>query len=181
MKYPMAVQIARQVSDEMAPLVVRSKAVGSLRRRSPEVGDIEFVVEPRMIADLVGHETPDLDPLMAQAEKWGEISMAGTRMVQVKKVYGSSLTLELYLCWPPSDWGSMLVVRTGPWELGRALMGRLNHLGIKHQGHHLRRKATSELIPTPTEEDFFRAAGLPHIPVRLRDSWETFLSQGVPT
>lgn len=180
MKYPMAVEIARQISEEMKPFVVRSKAVGSLRRRKPEVGDIEFVVEPHMKADLVGDKTPDLDELKRQAAAWGEISMNGTRMIQVRKVFGTSLTLELYLCWPPSEWGSMLVVRTGPWELGRALMTRLNALGIKHSGHHLRRKATGELIPTPREEDVFRAAGVTHIPVRLRDAWEPFLAQGVP-
>lgn len=174
MPYDHAYNLAGRVSERIEPHVVRSKCAGSLRRRRKSVGDIEFVVEPKMVeVDLFGAEAPDLGPLKAEVLSWSRWVKGGERMWQVTDVFGvEDATLDLYFAHPPAEWGSLLAIRTGPWQLGRIAVTRLRHKGTPHRdgrvvGH-----------PTPTEEDFFRIADLNCPPPWERDAYaETLLRE----
>lgn len=165
-----AVEIAKGLSDDLAPVCVRSKVAGSVRRRRPTVSDIEFVVEPVMVTDLALQEGPAVEWIRSVAARWGEIVKAGPRMIQVRHVHGvNGLTCELYLVHRPAQWGSILAIRTGPRELGQLAVTRMRERGLRHVDGHVEDR-DGNLVPTPEEEDFFAAAGLRCLAPHLRDT-----------
>lgn len=174
-----AYDLARHASEEITPLVVRMKAVGSLRRKSRHVGDIEFICEPRMVeADLFGTMAPDIAPVRAAMERLGTWVKGAERMMQITDFHGvPGLKLELYLVHPPAQWGSQLAIRTGPWELGREVMRRMQQFGFGHNDGHAYRISDSALVPTPDEADFFSLARLPLMAPELRDEFAEQLTR----
>jgi DNA polymerase/3'-5' exonuclease PolX len=175
--FPEAYKLAEQVSRELAPHVDRIKAVGSLRRRRSRVGDIEFLVEPKQVAvDLFGTLKADIDPIRAELHQLGTWVKGGDRMMQITDLLGrAGLHLEVYLVHPPAQWGSLLAIRTGPRDLGHEAVTRMRENGLRHiEGRVMR---GTETIPTPTEEDFFRLAGLDCVPPHERDVYAGQLNQ----
>lgn len=166
-----AYPLAERVAGELKTHCQRIKAVGSLRRRRPRVGDIEFLVEPNLVeVDLFGTLQPDTEPLRVAMLQLGTWVKGGTRMMQVTDALGvPGLKLELYLVHPPAEWGSLLAIRTGPWELGRLAVSRMRDRGLRHLDGHVVRARTREAVPTPTEEAFFEAAGMETPPPHERD------------
>lgn len=157
-----AYQIAERLAAELAPVSERVKAAGSLRRKMPEVGDIEFVVEPRTRpVDLFGGRGPDVDPIRAIVSTWGEWVKGGEKMMQVRLPEG--IPAELYIVTPPAQWGSILAIRTGPKELSEYAVTQMKRRGMKHIGGHVEDRQGRQ-ITTATEEEFFRLAGLPCLP-----------------
>lgn len=168
-----ALELARQLVEELRPAVRRVKVAGSLRRRRPDVGDIELVVEPETYAvDLFGGVGPDLNEVRYIARSWGVLRLNGDRQIQVVGVKGiEGFKAELYLVHPPAQWGSILAIRTGPPDLGRIAMGRMLALGYKHQEGFVLRTADRRVMPTPEEEDFFRYAQLECRPASQREAY----------
>jgi DNA polymerase/3'-5' exonuclease PolX len=175
-----AFRIAGEVSKHLQPHCVRLKAAGSLRRRRPEVSDIDFVCEPRMVtADLFGTQVADVDPIRAALVYIGTWVRGGERMMQITDVFGrAGLKCEIHLVWPPAQWGSLLAIYTGPWELGRHAVTAMQRLGYRHEDGHVVEAATGRTIPTPDEADFFRLAGLPCWAPAFRENLWTRIEAG---
>ncbi len=175
-----ALEVARHLTEDLRPVVIRSKVAGSLRRRKEEVGDIELVVEPQLgVADLFGRRAPDLEMIRGVVEQWGNLRKAGDRMIQVTNVYGrEGLTVDLFLVHPPAQWGSILAIRTGPSDLSRLAVTLMRDRGFRHRAGFAVDVATSEPVPTPTEDGFFQLVGLPCLPPARRDAPEAFVPLG---
>ena len=175
-----ALAIAQDLVQDLAPVVVRVKVAGSLRRRAATVGDIELVIEPKTVvtqSDLfhTAPPSPDIEAIERVARSWGEVGKDGERFIQVRHVLGiDGLVCDLFVCWAPAQWGSTLAIRTGPARLGKWAVTRMHDFGLRHVAGHVERVATGETVPTPTEEDFFAAAGLPCLAPRLRDTRAAF-------
>ena len=168
--FEMAYATAKEVSERLSPTLEKLKAVGSLRRRRPSVGDLEFLAIPFFDEDLFGgHPKPCLDPVRLALRELGTWVKGGDRFMQVKDLLGrKGLSLDLYLVHPPAEWGSLEAIRTGPWELGLLCMMRLTKNGYKHVGGRVRKNGIT--IPTPTEEEFFKLAGIECLPPNQRDA-----------
>lgn len=183
--FEQALSIARQLAADLAPHVVRVKAAGSLRRRRPEVGDIELVVEPKLVAgDLFGAPAPDVQAVKDVAARWGTIAKGGDKYFQVEDLVGlEGLKCDVFLVTPPASWGSILAIRTGPAELGKWAVTRMISRGYRHVDGHVVRVSTGETVPTETEEQFFEYAGLPCLKPALRDSraaYQPVVTPGFP-
>ena len=178
-----ALAMAAEVVDELKPHVVRMKAVGSLRRQRSLVGDLEFVVEPHMVTvDLFGAEGPDLTALKARLLAIGAWVKGRERMIQITDLLGrQGMKLDLFLVWPPAQWGSILAIRTGPAGLGQYAVTKMRDFGYRHDRGRAVRESTGELVPTPTEEDFFALARVPCLKPRLRDAQLRALTNGRTT
>lgn len=163
-----AYEVARLLTAQLRPHVRRCKVAGSLRRRRREVRDLEIVVEPHFSPDLLGNEEPQLEMVRALVREWGDVLQEGPRKIKVR-LRDRDLTVELYLVHPPAQWGSILAIRTGPASLGHFAMIRFQERGLVHRDGHLE-DGDGNLIPTPTEEEFFRQAGLPCLPPARRES-----------
>jgi DNA polymerase/3'-5' exonuclease PolX len=172
MPWAEAYALAEHAAARLRPHVVRLKAVGSLRRRRERCNDLEFLAEPRMVeADLFGTMAPDLGGLRAALLELGTWVKGGERMMQITDFNGrAGLKLEIYLCHPPAQWGSLLAIRTGPYELGREAVTRMRERGVRHEDGRVVDQR-GNVIPTPTEEAFFGLAGLPCLAPNQRDQF----------
>lgn len=151
-----AYRLAGEVSRELVPHVVRVKAAGSLRRKRPEVGDLEFVAEPRMVtADLFGAVVADVNPIRKALEELGTWVKGAERMMQITDVLGRrGLNCEVNLVHPPAQWGSILAIRTGPYDLGRYAVTAMQKRGYRHERGHEGRNGDWDIemsAPVPPE------------------------------
>lgn len=161
--------IARDIQIGLGPFVRRSEIAGSIRRRAPMVGDIEIVAEPIMEeGGFFGMETPVTDPIMYYLAEIGLIGSAGARYMRSDNVLDSKLSLDLFLVHPPSQWGSILAIRTGPGTFSHYCMKQLRYRGLMHDHGRVVDVQTLEVMPTPHETDFFRLCGLPYMPPQER-------------
>lgn len=162
--------VAQTILRVLEPHVLRAEIAGSIRREKPTVGDVEIVAEPKTRAgDLFGTTAPDVEPIRAALEEIGEWEKGGERYMKVRNVMGSPLSLDLFLVIPPAEWGSILAIRTGPGELGQECVTRMKRRGYRHEKGRVLEIQTGLHVPTPTEEEFFRVAGVAHLAPPLRD------------
>lgn len=177
-----AYALAEEVSERLSPHVLELKVVGSVRRQRKTVGDIEFLARPVMNGDLFGGETPALEWLLAALATMGSITKAGERMMQVTDLFGrADLKLDLFLCWRPASWGSLLAIRTGPADLGRYVVTVMQRHGHRHVDGHAE-TLDGKRVSTDTEERFFALAGVPCVPPSQRDALiERLLREGINT
>lgn len=183
--FAQALDVARLVVAALQPAVQRCKVAGSLRRRRELVSDIEIVAEPLTVQDLAGEPYPDVDRVRQVMRKLGSVQKDGDRYQQYQLHAGRGLKVDLFLVHPPAEWGSILAIRTGPANLSQFAVMRMQRYGRHHVNGRIVITRSSmepldegdaglEVWPTPTEEEFFRAAMLPCLPPAQRDSPEAF-------
>lgn len=165
-----AVPVAQELGERLRSVCPRVKCVGSLRRKRPTVGDIEFVVEPPGQQNLFGGEAePLVEPVEALVRSLGEWVKGGTKYMKVADVLGSGLTLDVFVVTPPAAGGSTVAIRTGPADLGRYVVTVCKDYRIQHTRGHAVHMDTRERVPTDTEEQFFGLAMVPLVPATQRD------------
>lgn len=125
MKLIEARKVAEALVAHLRSDCTRIEIVGSVRRFSPEVGDIELLVIPNM--NPVPHERPQfgkpiprtyatcLDKTIDEMRKNEDISIYGDGD-RYKKIWlnYAGIQFDLFICIPPSHWGVQKVIRTGP-------------------------------------------------------------------
>lgn len=158
--------------------VLRMGAVaGSIRRKKPEVKDIEIVAEPILGLDMFGH--PDIHA-PSELDKWidssiqiGEIARGdknGKRYKQLIHV-SSGMKIDLFLVLPPAQWGAIMAIRTGPAAFSQWLVTPKQKGGALPSIYKQRDGALwykGELVETATEEAYFEKLGIPWIPPEKR-------------
>lgn len=157
--------LAIKVIDRLSPYVDRAEIAGSLRRGVEFPKDIEVVVIPSCISDdLFGDEERFTTREITDACcGMGRVLKSGTRYVQVDQVLGSPYRLDLFMVHPPAEWGTIFAIRTGPAPFSQEMVTRIRgRLWRCVDGHVVDDRG--KVVPTPEEEDFFRAAGLTWIP-----------------
>lgn len=163
-RIPLAVaeELASRIVDALGPHVERIQVAGSIRRRRKMVGDIEIVVEPVQGADMFGQPGgPDVESIRRECDRFGKFVRGGYRMMKFTDIHGfQDVSLDLFMTHPPSQWGSILAIRTGPASFSEWCMKRLLRRGLRHVAGHVEHQETGELVPTPEEADFFRACGM---------------------
>ncbi len=109
MGLPVATRYAERIAEALAPFAVRIEIAGSIRRRRPEVHDVDLVIIPRDRIALEKRALQNCDGL-----KWGNaLFQVRTRTgVQVDLYYAHEGVPDL-IAPRPSNWGSVLLCRTG--------------------------------------------------------------------
>lgn len=174
MIYEQAYKLARDLADDLAPACERIEIAGGLRRRKPDVHDLELVAIPKsfpLVRNLLGEVTEDyfpLDDYLADLVELGKLAPGdknGRRFKQFK-VLPSGIYLDLFIVLPPAQWGVIKAIRTGPAHYSHWLVTRKdrggalpNHLRVKDGA--IRPLYDDLVIETPTEESFFEALGIP--------------------
>ena len=158
--------IAVRVLEHLAPLCERIEIAGSIRRRKPEVGDIELVAIPRTLADMFGDPLPEHALDTFEYSAIGRLEMGGHKYKKVGLTEGSQL--DLFIVTPPAQWGVQFLIRTGPAEYSHAFVtpkwqgGLLpSHLQVKDGA--IQNRSTGEIIETPEEADVYNLLGLPFV------------------
>ena len=196
MNLPQAYQLANDLIDQLQPHCIQAEVAGSVRRGKPEVKDIEIVClaafEERHEKNLFGevinaaevnHTHEDLPGIMQQTG-WVIGDKDGPRYKQLRHIT-LEINLDLFIVPDPREWGAVYLVRTGPAEFNKALFNWLLRKGMHLSGNllHYHEKPNNPntgklegcrnpncptIIPTPTEEAFLQAVGLPWIDPEYR-------------
>lgn len=185
--------IVASILAKLSPACERCEVAGSVRRKKPDnIKDIEFVCVPNKISpvhNLFGERQYDHVALEYVITQLGYVYTAGERL---KKVRVDGVNVEIYICFPPAQWGVIYTIRTGPWQFSqwcvtqRNLGGQLpSHLYVKsgavwEGGERVMQDdgegdvkwiwQGGEIIPTPEERDFFKILELDWIEPWNRDA-----------
>lgn len=171
-------RVADRLCAALSPGCDRIAVAGSIRRRKPDIGDIEVVAIPARDADLFGD--PDrsrLDPILDRLCRDGALRrIKGGDRYQQFLVVDTCCKLDLFLP-GPATWGVVFTQRTGSAEFTHQLMtphhaytstGRPGLLPSEFRVRRARLWRGDEHVPTPEESDFFRAIRLPWVAPEAR-------------
>lgn len=153
--------IAQRVRRQLLPHCLRCEVAGSIRRRKPNVNDIEIVAIPKPYTSLPLF----LDGVALVVNQWpkvkGELPCKYTR-----RRLPDGIELDLFFA-TPENWGFIFGIRTGSRDFSGQVLGR----GWVRNGYHgVDGMLTKDGIPVPTpeEHDLFRLAGVPWTPPERR-------------
>lgn len=177
-----AERYARNVAEWLRPACARIVVCGSIRRKKPEVKDIELVVELAAEARPVFGEPASarssLDGLLAKLVRQGalswdsELKRNGPKYKRLK-VAAYSVAVDLFIA-NPQNWGYIVAIRTGDADFSRALVLKESAGGLMPRGyfHHegYLKHLDLGLVPVPTEESYFHTLELDVPPPEERTS-----------
>jgi hypothetical protein len=140
-----AEKIARRYFKRLEPYCEFIMVAGSIRRRRPQIGDVEFVVLPF-----------DVDEFLDALEPMG---FSGGRRKQV--FVGEGPKIEIYIAHEPDELGAMVLTYTGDYQFNIAMRFIAKRRGWKLDQYGLRDAKSDEwILKSPYEEDFFGALGV---------------------
>lgn len=201
LKRETARQVAERLTKLLDPVCERLEVAGSLRRQEATVGDIELVCIPKVEhlpaqMGLFGEKSPgetvsQLDKRLAHLiaantivtrppgapsdfrQAWGDrykkvfVTLDGLPPTRLSRL----VQVDLFITTPES-WGAIFVIRTGPAEFSHDLVSHiLYRTPYRQQDGLLVRKDGGTVVPTPEEEDYFKAVGLLYVPPEKRSHW----------
>lgn len=166
--------IASNLIRSMQPHCARIATAGSVRRRCPEVRDLEIVAIPiwgeRPAAQLDLFSGADTEPANRLFDEWtppyphtwtkGHKPEGRYWQAQLQTPSGP-LQLDLFLT-SPERWGIIYVIRTGPRDFSKALMIHAKSIGMRVDEGNLWDHAGCA-IPTPEEANVFAELGLEYV------------------
>ncbi len=141
-----------------APMLAQLSYAGSLRRATPTVGNIDLVAaaaEPDQALNAFA-ALPHVALI--------ETMHGGIALAQLHN--GKQCSLHVAL---PEAWGAVLALRSGSAAHRARLQLLATERGLELDDRGLVRNGV--LVPSPTEEAFYAALGLPCIPPELREDW----------
>lgn len=171
--------VAMAIVERLAPFCTRIEIAGSIRRKKPEVGDIEIVCIPKS-----GTE-PDLfaDPSLAtitRSQDWIRAAyLIGTlakgspmdgRYIQflVDTRDHARIQLDLFLA-TPANWGLIFALRTGNADYSHHVLAA----GWVRHGYHSKNgnliDHNGRTVPIREEEELFRLIGRPFVEPQFRN------------
>jgi DNA polymerase/3'-5' exonuclease PolX len=164
--YETVYPIAKELVKVLRPHCERIEIAGSLRRKRPEIGDIEIVAKPgEFTLDLVGMptETHSLD--LFEWTSVGTVRKSGHKYKQVW--LDSGISLDLFIVTPPAQWGVIFLLRTGNDAFSHRFVTCKQFGGMMPGCYRMRDGAIwcgAKLMPTPEEADLFKLFGVKYIP-----------------
>lgn len=150
--------MAARIAEALNPFCARLEIAGSIRRRRPCVGDIDMVAECK---DFAG--------LRARARQNASIVLDGEQNFIVRLISG--LEVNVFVAQPerrdllsvsPSNWGCILLSRTGSREHNRWLCVRAQERGL-HWNPYRGVLRGDALIASASEAEIFQALDLDFI------------------
>jgi DNA polymerase (family 10) len=144
---------AEKIVDELAPFCSSIEIAGSIRRKRPEVHDIDIVCIPR-----------DVPGLKRRALLNAHELCCGEQVLRVETVVG--IQVDIYFAHAekpdlfrpiPSNWGTLMVCRTGSAQHNIMLCQQAAKLGMKWDPHHGVFDQNGEWIAGVSEKDVFGA------------------------
>lgn len=166
--------LAEALAADLAGGCERLTIAGAVRRRCPDVGDLELVAVPAPRHNLFGEPTYGtlLDPILERLEEQGELTRlkGGPRYQQYDvATEAGPVRLDLFLA-TPRNFGLILLLRTGPLEYSKRFVTPRSRGGWLPDDLRVfdgQMWQGGAAVDTPEEVDCFRLAG-----VAWREPWE---------
>ncbi len=183
-RWPLAFaeMVAQVLISRMELACHRIEVAGSIRRRRPEVGDIELVCIPLEVPvrNLLGEVTGHVDALQEATDQlmaegfldWRRNASGRPISAGPKNRYfvhvPSGVPVDVF-CTTEAQWAMAMVIRTGPKDLNRKLMIAARKRGMR--GHAYGDGFTlpdGTRLVCRTEQEVFAAVGWPYLPPEAR-------------
>jgi DNA polymerase/3'-5' exonuclease PolX len=166
-----AQQYATEALRALKPYCHQIQIAGSIRRRKPEVKDIEIVCNPIRVfqQDLFGNSG---DPVPVKdfcdtVLDWKGIK-GSPEGKYTQRELDDGVYLDLFIV-TEANWGNQLLIWTGCKDFSAWVMGkRVKEVGMRQQNGYL--WSGSDRIPVPTEALMFSLLDLKFIPPKYRNS-----------
>lgn len=161
MKLQQAKTIADNVLEQLAPHCERIEIAGSIRRKKPEVKDIEIVAIPKPYE--VGLFSSGVASVIDQWQKVkGELPCKYTQ-----RILPEGIKLDLFFA-VPGNWGLIFAIRTGSAEFSHKILGNAwVKRGYKSKNGWLHKNGKD--IYVGEEKDLFNKIGLEWVDPEFRN------------
>ncbi|MDY6916856.1 MAG: hypothetical protein SVP26_02760 [Chloroflexota bacterium] len=163
-----AIRVYRELEAELAPVCERISVAGSVRRRRPEVKDVEILVIPKdSPIDLLTAKLYDMVAagiLRLRKDRRGRTSFGPQNKLLVH--VASGIGVDIFTT-DAARWAVALVVRTGSKETNISIARAAKDRGMRFLAYGDGFDTDGGHIVCYSEEQVFRAVGLPY-----RQPWE---------
>lgn len=162
-----ALKFGEQICDVLDVFCDKIEIAGSIRRERPMVGDIDIVCVTYKQASLE-------DRLIAHH---CHIERSGEQYIVAKWIQ-TGIQIDIWMAHPasadlfsstPTNFGSVLLCRTGSKEHNIFLVEHAKSLGLRWHPHKGVFDGNGKLIASETEEDIFHALKLDFVPPQKRE------------
>lgn len=162
-------KLGEKIVTELAPFCAPGYCVlaGSVRRGKERVGDIDLVCIPtdrdglrRRVMQAASHEMCSGEQVFRVLLKTG---------VQLDIYYAHAAGSDLVDAWP-SNWGTVLLCRTGSAAHNVVLCQRAETLGMKWEPHKGLFARDGECLASETEQDIFKALKMAYLAPEKREA-----------
>jgi len=186
MKLDHATELANRWVERLRPGCTRIEVAGSILRQKQEVGDIDIVCMPVLtpVPDLFGDETGEsvneLERLIEEEIRDENLQLHIDERGRTcngprhKKLWmPEEIKVELWIVFPPSQWGVIFAIRTGPAEYSHWFVTSRQQGGgcpspLQVKDGHVQHRNTGVVYKTPEEKDFFELLQIPYQEPNLR-------------
>ncbi len=138
---------------------IKVTPAGSVRRRKETLGDIDILIAGGDPAEIMDH-------FISYKEVKEILSKGGTKS---SVVLNNGLQVDVRVV-ERGDYGSALHYFTGSKEHNVSIRDRAKRMGLKVSEYGVFREKTNRRIGGETEEEVFKAVGLPWIPPEMREN-----------
>lgn len=184
MELERARKLAGQIVEQLGPMCEKIEVAGSIRRGRPNVNDIDLVVLPK---------DGQLNALRERVKRNTRLITDGEENLIVNLTLNGTpgggtrptvFQLDVFIARPastdffqplPSNWGTMLLNRTGSTAHNIFLVERAKSLGLRWNPYHgvfgkcPRTGRSGVCLASETEEEIFKVLGLEFVPPEKRE------------
>ena len=151
-KHKEASNLAKEIIDEIRPLVKTFQVAGSLRRGAEEIGDVDIVVIPK-------------EGFTEKVEEIINVTSSGKR-----KIYGTYKGTPInFFITEEKSWGACLMTATGPAIYNIRKRFLVKRMGFKLNEYGLFKVSSGEYLAGETENDIYDYLGWEHKTPAERD------------
>ncbi len=156
MEYSQALGIAERIREQLRPFCDRIEIAGSIRRKKPEVKDIEIVAIPKFYQTGIFE-----DGIARIVNQWEKVKgeMDYNRCKYTQRILPDGIKLDLFFA-EPGNWGSIYAIRTGGADYShKVLANGWVKKGFTSEGGYLKRNGNTYSVRE--EEELFKLLGIP--------------------
>ena len=154
MKLNEALKLSSDIIKILHPLCKRIEIAGSIRRKKAEVHDVDIVLIPKPLVDIVG---------FLQNKLGVKVEKRGSRIISLKI---NDIGIDLNLA-TKENFTPLLLFRTGSWQHNQKLATKAKRLGLKFSPYGV--FEDGKRIDDNTEEGIFSVLGEDYVPPEERD------------
>jgi DNA polymerase/3'-5' exonuclease PolX len=162
--------IAQKIVAILSPACERIEIAGSIRRKRPDVGDIEIVAIPKMlpVVDMFGATSGVQSALdIFDYSQLGKVVKGGSKYKKIE----NGIDLDLFIVTPPAQWGVLFMIRTGSADFSHKMVTIRKYGGYLLSNCKVKDGAVwrnGAIIPMDEEEDYFKLCGIEYVAPRHR-------------
>jgi len=155
-----AQRIADRVRSELLPFCDRCEIAGSIRRRKPQVRDIEIVAIPKREPAWLPGETQVASEFVALVKRWPKVKgEPDGRYTQ--RTLPEGIPLDLFMA-TPDTYGLILAIRTGSADFSHRVLAKgWVRAGYRSEGGVLMKGDVPTFVRE--ERDLFALLGIPWV------------------